>query len=358
MPIPSKRYLQLIQQGGFQADHEQQQALLELDRFYEELSLPQRRFGLLKRRRRLIRGIYLWGGVGRGKTWLMDLLFECLPASRLRRMHFHAFMQQVHRWLDEHAGKRDPLPRVAAKLARDTDVLFLDEFHVVDIGDAVILAQLLNGLFEQGISLVTTSNVLPEKLYNEGIQRASFLPAIALLETCTRVVHVAGVHDYRRRILEQETLYFHMQKEQVPSGFEDKFAELSRQQEIFADGYLDIAGRQLAYRFRGLDIIWFTFRAVCHGPRNASDYLEIARHFQTVLIEAVPAMDASQDDSARRFISLIDVFYDHRIKLLLSARVPLEKLYSGERLAFEFKRTISRLQEMQSGDYLSQAHQP
>lgn len=359
MRLPSDYYLQLTQSDEFQSDDFQLQALPHLDRFFNDYFKPaQKRSFFFSSRKSLIKGLYLWGGVGRGKTWIMDLLYDCLETDRKRRQHFHDFMQDVHGWLREHSGKKDPLPYIASKLAKQFDVLFLDEFHVVDIADAVILAQLLQGLFANGIALVTTSNRLPENLYNEGVQRASFLPAIKLLETKTEVIHVGGGHDYRRQILEQLPVYFLITGLSADKQFMKEFNELTRNQDIQTGASLDIANRALYYKRKGLDVIWFSFEQLCNGPRHASDYLEIASTYQTVFLDDVPALDGSKDDCVRRFISMIDIFYDHHIKLLISAEVVAEKLYSGERLAFEFKRTVSRLLEMQSSEYLSLAHKP
>jgi cell division protein ZapE len=356
---PSKVYRQLTQAGEFQNDEYQLQALPHLDRFFNDYFKPAAKSSFLfPSKKPLIKGLYLWGGVGRGKTWIMDLLYDCLQTDKKRRQHFHAFMQDVHCWLKEYSGKKDPLPFIASKLSRQLDVLFLDEFHVVDIADAMILAQLLKGMFLSGIALVTTSNRLPENLYNEGIQRASFLPAIKLLETETEVIHVGGGHDYRREILEQLPVYFLISGLSADEQFLNEFNELTRNQEIKTGGSLDIANRALYFKRKGLDVIWFSFGQLCNGPRHASDYLEIASSFQTVFLDDVPSLDGSKDDCVRRFISMIDIFYDHRIKLLISAAVRPEKLYSGERLAFEFTRTVSRLLEMQSSEYLSLAHEP
>jgi len=357
--LPSDLYRQLTEANEFQNDEFQLEALPHLDRFHNEYfkPVPKRSF-FFSAKKPLVKGLYLWGGVGRGKTWIMDLLYDCLQTDKKRRQHFHAFMQDIHGWLAHYAGKKDPLPLIASKLARQFDVLFLDEFHVVDIADAVILAQLLQGLFTQGIALITTSNRLPENLYNEGVQRASFLPAIKLLETKTEVIHVGGGHDYRRQILEQLPVYFLIAGLSADEQFMQEFNELTRNQEIQTGGSLDIANRALYYKRKGLDVIWFSFEQLCNGPRHASDYLEIASTYQTVFLDDVPALDGSKDDCVRRFISMIDIFYDHHIKLLISAEVVPEKLYSGERLAFEFKRTVSRLLEMQSSEYLSLAHEP
>jgi len=359
LKLPSDYYQQLTRTGEFKSDEFQLQAMPHLDRFYNEYLKPAPKSSFFfSPQKPLVKGLYLWGGVGRGKTWIMDLLYDCLESDRKRRQHFHAFMQDVHGWLKAYSGKKDPLPFIASKLAKQFDVLFLDEFHVVDIADAVILAQLLQGLFTHRIALVTTSNRLPENLYNEGVQRASFLPAIKLLETETQVIHVGGGHDYRRQILEQRPVYFLISGLSADEQFMQEFNELTRNQDIQTGGSLDIANRALYYKRKGLDVIWFSFEQLCNGPRHASDYLEIASTYQTVFLDDVPALDASHDDCVRRFISMIDIFYDHHIKLLISAQVVPEKLYSGERLAFEFKRTVSRLLEMQSSEYLSLAHEP
>lgn len=359
MNRPSELYHELTRSGDFQADDFQVRALLHLDRFQQDYFKPAlKRAFFFTARKPLIKGLYLWGGVGRGKTWMMDLLFDSVPSEKKRRQHFHAFMQDIHGWLREYSGKKDPLPFIASLLSKQIDVLFLDEFHVVDIADAVILAQLLQGLFDAGIALVTTSNRLPENLYNEGVQRASFLPAIKLLETHTEVIHIGGGHDYRCQIMQQLPVYYLMGERYSAKQFSDEFNELTRNQQIQQNGSLKVANRNIQYKKMGIDIIWFCFTQLCMGPRHKSDYLEIASTFQTVFLENVPALDGSMDDSVRRFISMIDIFYDHHIKLIISAEVLPEKLYSGERLAFEFKRTASRLQEMQSSDYLSLRHEP
>jgi cell division protein ZapE len=236
--------------------------------------------------------------------------------------------------------------------------LFLDEFHVVDIADAVIMAQLLKGLFSNGISLVTTSNVLPENLYNEGVQRASFLPAIQLLETHTNIIHLGGEHDYRRETIEQMPVYLLDPGGEEQQQFDAEFEKLCINHAISHDDSLTIASRSVRYKKKAADVIWFSFNELCLGPRHATDYLEIARSFHTVFLEGVPMLDGSRDDCARRFISMIDILYDHRVKLIMSAEARPQQLYSGERLAFEFQRTASRLQEMQSSEYLSLAHRP
>ncbi len=360
MGTPADVYQVLLSAGEIQPDTHQQTAVSALQDFYQQINSiqPQRRFFFSTKQYPLLKGLYLWGGVGRGKTWLADLLYDTLPIVEKRRQHFHAFMQDIHQWLKQYQGRADPLPYIAGKLGKDTRVLFLDEFHVVDIADAVILAQLLKGLFENKISLVTTSNVLPEELYNEGIQRASFLPAIKLLQDYTRIVHIGGGHDYRRETLEQMPVYLLENNMAAKQQFREEFERLCINHEVAEDEALTIASRSVRYKKMAADVIWFSFGELCHGPRHASDYLEIARSFHTLFLEDVPVLDGSRDDCARRFISMIDIFYDHRVKLVMSAEAHPQHLYSGERLAFEFQRTASRLQEMQSSEYLALAHRP
>jgi cell division protein ZapE len=355
---PFDVYRRLLGKGEIERDEDQEVAVRALQDFYQNIltAKPQRRFFLSALRFPLVKGLYLWGGVGRGKTWLADLLFETLPLVEKRRQHFHAFMQDIHQLLTQYQGRVDPLPSIAAELARDTRVIFLDEFHVVDIADAVILAQLLKGLFSNGIALVTTSNMLPESLYNDGIQRASFLPAIQLLQENTRVINIGGSRDYRCETIEQMPVYLLAAEVTCEQQFTDEFNKLCRNHQVSHDAALIIASRSIRYKKQAADVIWFSFHELCNGPRHATDYLEIARRFHTLFLDEVPVLDGSRDDSARRFISMIDILYDHRVKLIVSAETLPQQLYSGERLAFEFQRTASRLQEMQSAGYLALAH--
>ena len=357
---PDDVYQKLLATGEIQSDPWQQASVNALQDFHNAiLSVkPQRRFPFTTSRYPLVTGLYLWGGVGRGKTWLADLLYDTLPLKEKKRQHFHAFMQRVHGLLTEYQGRADPLQYIASRLAKDTRVLLLDEFHVVDIGDAVILAQLLKGLFSNGISLITTSNSLPEDLYNEGVQRASFLPAIKLLQNHTRVINVGGDRDYRRETIEQVPVYLLGETGVGNDQFTVEFDRLCLNHEISINESLTIASRELPYKKKAADVIWFSFRDLCIGPRHSSDYLEIASSFHTLFLQDVPVLDGSQDDCARRFISMIDIFYDHRVKMIISAEAQPHQLYSGERLAFEFQRTASRLTEMQSSEYLALAHRP
>jgi cell division protein ZapE len=302
-----------------------------------------------------VQGLYIWGGVGRGKTWLMDLFHDNLHDVRKARFHFHRFMQLVHGELGRIKGKANPLQIVAARMAADWQVLCLDEFHVVDIGDAVILAGLLRSLLDQGIVLITTSNVVPDELYRDGIQRASFLPAIDLLNRQTDVIHLGGDRDYRKMILEQAQVYHSPLGAETDAELLGEFRRLANTAPE-GPGELPVNERVIPYRLRAEDMIWFDFEALCGPPRSKNDYIELARCHQTVFISDIPVMGSSRDDRTRRFIFLIDEFYDRRVKLVLSAETAPSRLYAGERLAFEFQRTVSRLTEMQTPGFIGKPH--
>ena len=302
-------------------------------------------------------GLYLWGGVGRGKTWLMDLFFATLPFAQARRLHFHRFMQEVHAQLGQMRQQRSPLEHVAQALARNTRVLCFDELNVSDIADAMILGGLFDGLFRRGVTLVATSNVPPGELYKDGLQRQRFLPAIGLLERHLEVARIAGVTDYRLRQLTQAGVY-------LAAGAPDTGARLAALFAALADshaqagGVIEIEGRPIAVIRAGAGAVWFDFKALCAAPRSQSDYIEIAREFHSVIVADVPALDAARDDEARRFIALIDEFYDRNVNLIVSAAAAAAQLYRGERLRELFARTASRLIEMQSEEYLAREHRP
>lgn len=315
--------------------------------------------GLLgKPKKPVIQGLYFWGGVGRGKTYLMDLFFHCLPGERKMRMHFHRFMQMIHTELHLHRGKTDPLKIIAQGMAQRTDIICFDEFYVSDIGDAMILANLLDPLFSLGVILVATSNIEPVRLYENGLQRKKFLPAITLLETHCKVLHVDGGLDYRLRSLEKAEIYHFPLGSAAESAMADCFQNLSAGLATEENILLEILGRHIKARSWAEGLVWFEFEDICGGPRSAADYIEIARLCHTVLISNVPVLDSSVDDIARRFISLVDEFYDHNVKLVISALSPLELIYAGSELTFAFERTRSRLQEMQSHGYLAREHDP
>jgi len=337
--------------------------MAELDRLYADLvaywQQPVSLLGRLLGRPRQpaqIRGLYFWGGVGRGKTYLMDIFFHCLPGERKLRMHFHRFMQRVHRGLYANRGEKNPLRLVAGEISAQADVLCFDEFFVTDIGDAMILGNLLEALFENGTVLVTTSNIEPARLYERGLQRQKFLPAIALLEKHTRVLNVDGGTDYRLRTLESAEIYYTPLGEPADSAMLACFDSLAGGMATIEHETLEILGRDIRIRRWSEGIAWFEFDDLCDGPRSAADYIEISQLFHTVLISNVPVFDLTRDDRARRFISMVDEFYDQQVKLILSAAAPLEGLYQGEELNFPFERTCSRLLEMQSHEYLAREH--
>lgn len=363
---PLQRYQQDLQRPGFQPDEAQARAVAALQALYDSLvarwQADSKVISRLSRSiggRTPVQGLYFWGGVGRGKTWLMDIFFEALPFRRKMRSHFHRFMQRVHAELRTLSGEPNPLDTVADRFAKEALVICFDEFYVSDITDAMILGSLFEKLFARGVTLVATSNIEPDKLYKDGLQRERFLPAIAILKRNVRVMNVDSGIDYRLRVLERAEIYHHPLDAAADAGLARSFAELAPNPALCtADCHIDINDRQVPVRQLGEDVVWFDFAPLCVAPRSAADYIEIARQFHAVLLGNVPQLDVSQDDAARRFINLVDEFYDRNVKLILSAAVPLEDLYAGGRLAFEFARTRSRLLEMQSREYLARPHKP
>ncbi len=302
-----------------------------------------------------VRGLYIWGGVGRGKTFLMDLFFETLEIAAKKRIHFHRMMHEVHARLAMLGDIENPLDQVAADIAAETRVLCFDEFFVSDIGDAMILANLMGGLFEQGVTLIATSNSPPAELYREGLQRSRFLPTIDLLNAHTQVVNIGGETDYRLRLLQLAGTFLTPDDELAQNTLTRLFNE-SASSQIADDRMLEINGREIRTRRSAKGIVWFDFEDICDGPRSQDDYIEIARWYPEVIISGVPRFDESLDNQARRFIALVDEFYDRRVKLILSAASNADSLYEGQKLVFEFDRTSSRLIEMQSTEYLVQPH--
>jgi cell division protein ZapE len=359
---PLEAYKQLTGSGRYTADPKQGKAVEALDRLWHALQQNETGAGGVRGLvQRLtggapghIPGIYLWGGVGRGKTWLMDLFFESLPIERKRRIHFHRFMQRVHEALADLGQVADPLPRIAADWSGDTRLLCLDEFFVSDIADAMLLSGLLQALFDQGVTLVTTSNIPPDELYRDGLQRAKFVPAIERLKQACRVVQLGGDTDYRLRILEQSETYHHPLDGEARTVLETNYARIACGSDVSPT--MKINGRPMTAQRRSDGVAWFDFRELCDGPRSSADYIELARAFNTVLISDVSVMRERDSDLARRFVTMIDEFYDRNVKVLITAEAPVDSLYSGQRLAFEFQRTASRLTEMQSRDYLARPH--
>ncbi len=357
---PLQRYQQDLLRPDFVADPAQKMAVDHLQRLYDDL-LAQPAGGLLaglfRRSRKPCKGLYFWGGVGRGKTYLMDTFFESLPFDHKLRLHFHRFMRRVHQEIRTLKDQKNPLDIVADRLASEARVLCFDEFFVSDIADAMILGNLMEKLFARGVSLVATSNIVPDRLYENGLQRERFLPAIAILKAHVEVVNVDGGTDYRLRTLEQAELYHWPLDEQADTTLARSFAALSPVAG-HDDVELEIEGRTIRARKEADDVAWFDFAALCDGPRSQNDYIELAKEYHSVLLSNVPALHSGIDDQVRRFINLVDEFYDRNVKLVISAAKPLEDLYSGGRLTFEFQRTQSRLLEMQSHEYLAREHRP
>jgi cell division protein ZapE len=357
-------YEEQVLARGFVADPAQLAAVTQLDdlrrRLLSAASTPEthvsRWLGALTGRapRAPTRGLYLWGSVGRGKTWLMDLFFGSVPIPR-RRRHFHRFMHDVHAELTRLKHQRSPLDAVAASLAREARLLCLDELYVADIGDAMILGGLFEGLFRRGVTLVTTSNTPPSELYRDGLQRQRFLPAIHLLESNLQVFRLDGATDHRLRHLTQAGTWLAAGAPDTAARLTSIFAGLA-DHGVHAGGTIEINGRSIPIAKSGGGAVWFEFAALCSGPRSQEDYIEIARDYQSVILAGVPVMGPTRDDEARRFIALIDEFYDHNVNLIVSAHAPAAGLYQGERLRAAFARTTSRLTEMQSAEYLAREH--
>ncbi len=357
-PAFSGQIRQIARDHGVTLDAAQLEALEHFRRLHDELIESEQSGRSLLRvflRQQPVRGLYLWGGVGRGKSFLMDAFFDAVPIDRKLRVHFHRFMQDIHRRLRERQGEENPLLRIARDMARATRLLCLDEFQVTDIGDAMLMRNLLEGLFEHGVVLVTTSNQQPDDLYRGGLQRAQFLPAIELIKQHLQVVRMDGGADYRLRLLEKGGVYH------FPPG-EAADAAMGQTFEAIAGGagqrkeQLEIEGRIVHALRTGPGVAWMHFDELCAGPRGQADYIELARRFHTVLISDVPHLGAVDSDRRRRFTWLIDEFYDRRVKLILSAQVRLPELVKAASGDTEMERATSRLVEMQTRQYLSEPH--
>lgn len=352
-------YEALLAARSYTADTAQRTAAERLQRlYYELLSFKVARRGAL---RRIFsppvppRGLYFWGGVGRGKSFLMDCFYAVVPYRRKRRIHFHAFMHDVHRQLNELKGERDPLLRVAERIAGDVRLICFDEFHVSDIADAMILGRLLEALFARGVIFVMTSNYPPESLYPNGLQRENFLPTIALIKSHIDVLQIDAGVDYRLRTLEQVEIFHHPADASAESKMAGYFVAMADTAGA-AGGSVEVLGRDIPTLKRGNGVIWFDFKTLCGGPRSQNDYLELARAYHTVLLSGIPKMSASMASEARRFTWLIDIFYDHKVKLIATADCVPELLYTEGTQASEFFRTVSRLTEMRSREYLGLPH--
>ena len=319
--------------------------------FEEWTEYKRRRSTPLKRllvRPELPKGVYLWGPVGRGKSFLMDSFYLCVPLVRKRRVHFHHFMREIHRELDALKGSEDPIAALGEKIARRYRLVCFDEFHVADIADAMILGRFLEKAMEKGVQFVMTSNYSPDELYPNGLQRERFLPAIELLKTRLDVVSVDNGIDYRRLKMERLQVY-HISNEKILGTIFSSLKDVEEEHHP-----LDVEAREIPYRKRAGGLVWFDFAALCEGPRSYADYVDLARRFHTVMLSGVPRMSAKASDAARRFTWLVDVFYDDRVKLVVSAEAPPEALFPEGENSAEFQRTVSRLHEMQSAQYLQQ----
>jgi len=344
-------------QHGFQLDEAQQHAIASLQRLYDELDADRQRgwFSRLLDNAAPPRGLYLWGGVGRGKSFLMDGFYACAPVELKRRLHFHRFMQSIHAELKTLPPLPDPLIKVAARLAAETRLLCFDEFHVSDIGDAMLLGRLLRELLRHGMVLVATSNDHPDHLYKDGLQRSRFLPAIAMLKERLEVVEVDGGADYRLRSLEKVDIYRWPLDAAAEVNLDSAYFRLAGESGM-STVLLEIEGRRFLARHLAPGVAWFDFGELCGGPRGQADYIELARRFHTVLLSGIPRLGPDDEAAACRLTWLVDEFYDRRVKLIVSAEVAPQELYRGNHA--EFARTVSRLEEMQTRQYLAQPHLP
>lgn len=363
---PIGLYRQALRNGDIIADAAQEQAVLLTQALYEKLlagsgrnrNLYQRiKHRISGKQAERIKGIYFWGGVGRGKTRIVDAFFESLPIDKKLRLHFHRFMQRVHLELKSLQNIENPLHKVADGFAREARVICFDEFHVSDITDAMLLSGLLEAMYERGITLVATSNQHPDNLYAGGLQRDRFLPAIEMIKQNCQVMQLDSGIDYRMRFLHSAEIYHCPLDAQAEQMLTVNFEHIAPNQGRAART-IEIEKRKIQTIRCADGVVWFDFIAICDGPRGPTDYIEIARQFQTVLIGNVPQMGEDQNDQARRFIALVDEFYDRNVKLIMTAAAPVSGLYQGKRLQASFERTISRLIEMQSRDYLALQHLP
>ena len=369
---PSSRYQQALNAGSHQPDDVQREAVNRLDTIYQELTAKpadvvqssglKAAFGRLLGKKEPqvsapVRGLYMWGGVGRGKTWLMDMFYQSLPGTRKQRLHFHRFMLRVHEELTALQGQSDPLDIVAERFKAETDVLCFDEFFVSDITDAMLLGGLMKALFARGITLVATSNIPPDELYRNGLQRARFLPAIDAIKQHCDIMNVDAGVDYRLRTLTQAHLWLSPLNADTQSQMDKLWLALAGTARTNMP-VLDINHRPLQTQGVENQTLAVSFTTLCVDARSQHDYIALSRLFHTVMLLDVPVMTPLMESEARRFIALVDEFYERHVKLVVSAEVPLYEVYQGERLKFEFQRCLSRLQEMQSEEYLRREHMP
>ncbi len=349
-------YKKVVARRGYIADDAQLAAVERMQELYDEwVGYKARRNTALKKvfiKPELPRGVYLWGGVGRGKSFLMDSFYLCVPLLKKRRVHFHHFMRDVHRAMDELKGSEDPLKKVAADIAEKYRLICFDEFHVNDIADAMILARLLKHLFDNRVMLCMTSNYHPDLLWKDGLQRAQFVPAIELIKQRLDIINVDAGVDYRRRALESAKVFHTPITPDTDKALAREFDRIAEMEDETQP--LDVEGREIPYRRRAGGIVWFDFSMICGGPRSYTDYVDLTRRFHTIMVSNIPEMGPRQAAESRRFTWLIDVLYDARVKMIMSAAVPADQFYTAGVLVNEFARTVSRIEEMQTLDYLAQ----
>lgn len=362
--MPMNRYMHDTRRDGFFYDEAQAVAVRQLQQIKDELveryeAAKQARKNPLLRLKAApsVPGLYMWGGVGRGKTYLMDVFYDALPFRRKVRMHFHRFMVRVHEELNDLKGQKNPLDIVAERLHKEAVVICFDEFFVSNITDAMLLRGLFEKLFEKGVTLVATSNITPDRLYENGLQRERFLPAIALVKQNCAVLNVDSGMDYRLRVLTQAPVYFSPLGPAAEQALSKSFQELTAGVND-EGGMISVNHREIPVIAKASDVLWVSFTELCETTRAPTDYIEIAKQFHTVYLSGVPVLDAQSDNAARRFISLVDEFYDRQVKLIISAEAVVDSIYEGGRLSFEIGRTRSRLLEMQSQEYLALPHMP
>jgi cell division protein ZapE len=366
---PLEKYQQDLLREDFQYDSAQEHAVKQLQRLFDDLKnkpLPVTGYHKIfnrwkrivaKKEQTRIQGLYFWGGVGRGKTYLVDTFYDCLPFNNKMRVHFHRFMHRVHEEMKLLSGQSDPLKTIAEKLSKETCIICFDEFFVSDITDAMILGTLFEELFTHRVILVATSNIVPDELYRNGLQRARFLPAIHLINQHTDVVNVDSGVDYRLRTLEQAEIYHYPLDKKAKDNLSIYFTQLATEVGKY-DVDIEVNNRLLPVIAVADGVVHFDFSILCESARSQGDYMELSKIYHTVLLANVTQMHADCDDATRRFIALVDEFYERNVKLIISAEVDMENLYRDGRLVFEFKRCLSRLQEMQSHDYLAGEHLP
>ena len=364
---PLEHYRAALKSDDFMYDPAQEMVMEHFQRLFDDINIPQQNaakqasswLNLFRKKTAQQsnhpNGLYIWGGVGRGKTHLFDLFFDAIPFDKKIRIHFHRFMREVHIQLNKLGKIENPLDHVAEHFSKQARVICLDEMHINDITDAMLMYGLLKGLFDRGVALVTTSNVPPDGLYKNGLQRARFLPAIALLNQHTDVINMDSETDYRLRKLEQAEIYHSPLDSAAEQCLNDNFHNLIAGDHPHSSA-VNINDRDIPVRFWADDVAWFEFDALCNTPRSNDDYIEIGRIYHTVLVGNVPVMDDKTNDQARRWVNMIDEFYDRNVKVIISAEVQPLELYTGKKLSFEFERTVSRLLEMQSKTYLALEH--